>query len=90
MEELRWGRVYFSLHFLCKLQGIGSTTWCWELFVDGAPSKVVTCSILFGASSSSLYFHLITVPSSLEPDFSIETNKSAYLDTGDVDEGNQF
>jgi hypothetical protein len=30
------------------------------------------------------------VPSSLEPDFSIETNKSAYLDTGDVDEGNQF
>jgi hypothetical protein len=61
-----------------------------SFLVDGAPPKVVTCSILFGASSSSLYFHLITVPSSLEPDFSIETNKSAYLDTGDVNEGNQF
>lgn len=61
-----------------------------SFLVDGAPSKVVPCSILFGASSFSLYFHLIIVPSSLEPDFGIETNKFAYLDTGDVDGGDQF
>lgn len=61
-----------------------------SFLVDGAPPKAVTCTILFGASSSSLYFHLIIAPSSLEPDFGIETNKSAYLATGDVDGGNQF